>query len=164
MQHHWCHHSAGPAQLRGEPFCDCGGYGCGSSTTHHLDYGDKSHRDCCPGRVDLCPNQGCQSSVSLASATFSTSTTSAASTTSIIGVGRVMAHGGSPALSSGPGRLTESWSAGTAHWRVSPKGVAGMRVSVTWPILGPSHLSLWATEKDPLGGLKWCGRLQGCVE
>ena len=69
-------------------------------------------------------------SVSLASATSSASTTSAASTTStastisIGGVSRVNACGGSPALSSSPGRHAEGWSAGTACWRVSPKGVA----------------------------------------
>ena len=106
MQSHWGHHSADLTPLRGEPFFDCGGYGCDGSATPHLDCGGKP----C---VQTGVARATSLSVSLASITFSTSTASAASTifaasttfaasaivtastASIIGVGRVMALGGS---------------------------------------------------------------------
>ena len=47
---------------------------------------------------------------------------------------------------------------GIACWGgVSPKGVAGTEAWAIWPTLGPGHLPLKATEKDPL---QWAQQLQ----
>ena len=122
--------------------------------------GDKSHRDYCPGRVDLGPNWGCWNYIFLCFScfcnffyfhNFSCFHNFHWRCQQSSGLGDF------PALSSSSGKLAEDWSMGIAHWRVPPKGVAGTKVWVTWPILGPSHPPLQYTFCELAGstGEQW---------